>query len=252
MEYAVKLTDSPEGYIVEARFDLSAFSLGYFPVIGDYLPLFVNVADHDPRDGEDSRSLIAFIGGATDNQYSLNGGYVVFPAKDTYIFGNVPMQSGAELDIAGLHVTAYNGLHGGIPNRIFEVLCQNGLKIMHTGDNQTSQTLPLVDDLDILLLNGWVNESGTASSLIGMRNSINKLQPALTIPGHYHEFMHDAPRFPTYQTALEADDVPLPSKVQVMAWGERYFFAKGNATPILQLFPPIERDSNTKGRTDEQ
>ena len=47
------------------------------------------------------------------------------------------------------------------------------------------------------------------------------------IPGHIHELGHDyvpnkhSGRVP-YEWSFFVDDIPIPSKVQVMAWGECY------------------------------
>jgi hypothetical protein len=47
------------------------------------------------------------------------------------------------------------------------------------------------------------------------------------IPGHIHELGHEYnlnsiyTRVP-YEWAFEVDDIPLPSEVVVMAWGEKY------------------------------
>ena len=176
------------------------------------------------------------------NTVIANGGYVVIPSENSNL-GNVPMAAGDSLTILGLHIKAHYGLHSSVPLRIYEVTTYNGLKILHTGDNQTSETLPDVDSLDVLLLNAWVNESGSATAVVGMRNSINKLDPTVMIPGHIQELSHDyIPGNPTsrvpYEWAFEVDDEPLNSEVQVMAWGERYFVSgelveivKHNETP---------------------
>ncbi|MCK4819813.1 hypothetical protein KA005_28875, partial [bacterium] len=154
------------------------------------------------------------------------GGYVVVPSEDSYM-GNVPMAAGDSLTILGLHIKAHYGLHNA-PVRIHEVTCPNGLKFLHTGDNQTSETLPEVDSLDVLLLSAWVNESGSATAVVGMRNCIDRLKPTVMIPGHIQELGHGySPGNPTsrvpYEWAFEVDDEPVAAEVQVMAWGERYF-----------------------------
>lgn len=158
-----------------------------------------------------------------------NGGYVLIPSEYPYM-GNVPMAAGDSITILGLNIIAHDGLHS-TPVRIYEVTTPNGLKILHTGDNQTSETLPEVDSLDVLLLNAWVNESGATTAVVGMRNCINVLNPAIMIPGHIQELGHDyipgnpASRVP-YEWAFEVDDEPLTAEVQVMAWGERYFVSE--------------------------
>ncbi|MFQ5823555.1 MAG: FlgD immunoglobulin-like domain containing protein [bacterium] len=158
-----------------------------------------------------------------------NGGYVVVPSENSNM-GNVPMAEGDSLTISGLHIKAHYGLHS-VPIRIYEVTTPSGFKILHTGDNQTSATLPEVDSVDVLLLNAWVNDSGTGTAVVGMRNCINKLNPTVMIPGHIHELGHDyVPGNPTsrvpYEWAFEVDDEPITAEVRVMAWGERYFVAE--------------------------
>jgi hypothetical protein len=158
------------------------------------------------------------------------GGKVVAPLE-TKLIGDdmIYVSPGDELNVAGLHVKVYDGLHGDIPSRIFEVITPEGLKIMHTGDNQTSETLPDGVKVDILLLNAWVNESGSAPAITGVRNSINKLAPGLTILGHFQELSHaydpsSVTSRLSYGSILAAGDVPLPGQVSVQIWGERCDF----------------------------
>ncbi len=150
-----------------------------------------------------------------------NGGSVVVPAEDSYM-GNVPMAAGDSLVLGGLDIRAHAGLHSAAV-RIYEVATPSGLKILHTGDNQTSETLPEVSNPDVLLLNAWVNESGLTTAVIGMRNCIDKLKPRVMLPGHIQELYHDPARRARYEWAFEVDDESLDTEVQVMAWGERYF-----------------------------
>nr|NQU92652.1 MBL fold metallo-hydrolase [Bacteroidota bacterium] len=154
-----------------------------------------------------------------------NGGFVVVPTENSYM-GNVPMAAGDTLTISGLKIKAHSGLHS-TPMRIYEVTLPGGLNFLHTGDNQTSETLPEIDSLDILLLNAWVNESGSASAVIGMHNCISILEPSIIIPGHIQEMGHAyMPGNPTsraiYEWAFEVDNVPVSSEIKVMTWGERY------------------------------
>ena len=129
------------------------------------------------------------------------------------------------LYINGMKVDVHLGLHN-IENRIFEVTTTNGFKILHTGDNQTSEALPLIENIDVLLLNAWVNESGSTYGTYGMRNCINKLKPTLMIPGHIHELFHDVDSRANYKWSFYINDGSLPSAVQVMAWGECYDVVK--------------------------
>ena len=165
-----------------------------------------------------------------------NGGTVVYPSGQQ-ISGNFPMEVGDSSKLLGLDIKAYS-MHHIVPGRIFEVVCPNGLKFLHTGDNQVSDTLPAVDSLDVLLLNAWVNESGSSTAVVGMRNCLSKLYPKVMIPGHIQELAHDyIPDKPTtriaYEWAFEVDDVPLITEVQVMAWGEQYIVEEEPASPPI-------------------
>ena len=80
--------------------------------------------------------------------------------------GTVVWGSGEDtMTVEGLNIKIYEGLHSR-PTKIYEVTTPNNLKIVHTGDNQTSVTLPKIDSIDVLLLNGWVNENGWESSVV--------------------------------------------------------------------------------------
>lgn len=159
-----------------------------------------------------------------------NGGFVVVPAVESYL-GNLFVDESDSLTILGLEVKVHNGVHSA-PVRIFEVTTPNGIKILHTGDNQSSQTLPDVLGVDFMFLNAWVNEGGSTSPVEGMRNAVNKIQPQVMIPGHILEIFHDNPAG-LYSNAFAVDDVTLPSVVQIMAWGERYIVS-GNAGSLPQ------------------
>jgi hypothetical protein len=92
---------------------------------------------------------------------------------------------------------------------------------------QTSETLPRVDDLDVLLLNAWVNESGAQPPAIGICNSMYKLNPKIMLPGHIQELGHDyipgdvKTRLP-YKAVYEIMDASIAAKTHVMIWGELY------------------------------
>lgn len=146
---------------------------------------------------------------------------------DESLIKNVKLNAGlvinsleqSTIQVNGLLVKIHQGLHS-VETRIFEVITPSGYKIIHTGDNQTSETLPIVDDVDVLLVNAWVNESGTTYSTQGMKNCIYKLEPALMIPGHIQELYHDADSRAKYKWPFYMDDGSLPCHLQVMTWGE--------------------------------
>ncbi len=216
------------GFIVKTPSTVFAFDLIHGYPSWDYrIPdailkqiqvLFVSHKHADHRDNSLSQAILDF------------GGQVVTPLEDKLIgYDMIYVSPGDELNVAGLHVKVYDGLHGDIPVRIFEVTTPEGLKIMHTGDNQTSETLPEGVKVDILLLNAWVNESGSAPAITGVRNSIDKLTPSLTILGHFQELSHNYdPSSITsrlsYESILAADNVSLPGEVSVQVWGERCDF----------------------------
>jgi hypothetical protein len=124
-----------------------------------------------------------------------------------------------------LHITEHEGLHS-VTNKMYEVVTPEGYKIFHTGDNQTSATLPDIEDVDIFLLNAWVNESGLASHTTGSRNAINKIMPKVTLPGHILELGHHVrgAYVVPYNDVFRVDDIELGSDVYVLTWGERYHF----------------------------
>jgi len=159
------------------------------------------------------------------NSILNNEGYVVVPSENAWM-GNIEMSANDTLTLKVLKIKAYAGLHS-VPLRIFEVTTPNGIKFVHTGDNQTSLALPTIDNVDVLLLNAWVNESGNASAVTGMRNSLFKLNPTVMIPGHIQELGHSyRPADPTsrvpYEWAFQVDDELINSEVVIMTWGERY------------------------------
>lgn len=134
--------------------------------------------------------------------------------------------------IDGISIAAHNGVHS-VVNRIFEIITVDGYKIVHTGDNETSEALPFIADVDVLLLYAKTNESFTTYSSVGMRNSINKLTPTITIPGHIHEFGHkadvralDSGVRALYKWSFFITNEWIPTTMTIMAWGEYFDFMK--------------------------
>lgn len=209
------------GFVVKTPEVVFAFDLVSFPaVVSDWYPVL-------PNDIVEQIDAL-FVTHEHPDHYAWNvvnrlawEDYVVVPSE-MLRFGNIiPMGAGETATIAGLSVVAHDGLHS-TPVRIYEVTTPGGLRFVHTGDNQTSETLPQLEDIDVLMLNAWVNESGLASAQEGMRNCIVKTQPRLTLPGHSWEFGHyPADRRP-YAEPLEVMDMDLPGDMFVLAWGERY------------------------------
>ena len=224
------------GFVIKTQQVVFAFDLvegysGWSTSLPEELIREINVLFISHRHGDHRSRSIA-------DTVMAYGGFVVVPSNHASM-GNIPMAVGDTLTILGLNVKAHFGLHSE-PSRIYEVSTPAGIKIIHTGDNQTSETLPDIDSIDVLLLNAWVNESGNSSAVVGMRNSINKLAPTVMIPGHIQELSHDynpgssSSRVP-YEWAFEVDNIPLPSLVQVMAWGEQYLYLEQPVEVVINL-----------------
>lgn len=130
-----------------------------------------------------------------------------------------------QIHIDGLQVKTHYGIHSAA-NRIYEVTTENGYKIVHTGDNESAEALPFIDNVDVLLLFARTYESGSTYSSVGMRNCVYKLEPAIMIPGHIHEFSHEYVNPIRYKWSFYVDDQWIPSTVHVMAWGEVLDFVK--------------------------
>jgi L-ascorbate metabolism protein UlaG (beta-lactamase superfamily) len=177
-----------------------------------------------------------------------NGGFVVVPAENSDI-GNVSMAINDSLTLQGLRIKAFYGLHN-VPMRIYEVTTPSGLKFLHTGDNQTSETLPDVLNLDVLLLNAWVNESGLEPASVGMTNCVNKLEPKIMIPGHIQELGHDYipgdPKYMgsrvSYQAIYQIQDSSVASKTHTMIWGESYILGEDESLRIDEKTQVLPQD----------
>jgi L-ascorbate metabolism protein UlaG (beta-lactamase superfamily) len=154
---------------------------------------------------------------------------VVTPEDMT--LGSIEMSDGENRIIAGLDVTAHYGLHSVTVSQ-FEVITPEGLKFLHTGDNQTSITIPVISGVDVLLLNAWVNESGSTSSIVGTRNAIEKVKPQVTLPGHILELGHLGANPVPYRNVYAVDDGNLTSEFFIPAWGERYHYSNGTNDTI--------------------
>ena len=168
--------------------------------------LFISHGHSDHEDG----SVISVV--------KNNGGHVIWgSAGDNY-------------SILGLNVKVYFGCHS-VVNRIYEVTTRSGLKIVHTGDNNSIGCMPVnIDSVDVLLLNAWIHQymNSPSDPGIGMRTFIYEFKPNVMIPGHFHELGHDyVPDYgksaKPYAWGLAVDDGTIDAYVQVMTWGEKYF-----------------------------
>ncbi|MBN1352222.1 T9SS type A sorting domain-containing protein [candidate division KSB1 bacterium] len=159
----------------------------------------------------------------------------------------IRLYSGDSTVVCNLKVKAHFGLHS-VPVRQFEIITPEGLKFLHTGDNQTSETLPTVTGVDVLMLNAWINESGTVSHVEGTRIAINKIKPKVTLPGHIFELGHLPGSAVYYRDVIASDDGSLASEYYVLGWGERYHFDDSSNDAIAphivtNLQAAIENDS---------
>ena len=166
------------------------------------------------------------------------GGEVIIPEEMNFT-GAIGLAPGDSVIINDVVFKAYYALHGDWPCRIYEVYSPLGIKIMHTGDNQTSVTLPDVDGIDILLLNSWVNEGdGNFSNVIGMYNCLQKLTPEVMIPGHCNELSHVPSQRWAYDSVYALMELNIPSDVVVMAWGEKFIYEPNSFYPVHKTSTP--------------
>ena len=230
------------GYIIMTQDLTFAFDLvpGYwdFNLFPSEITAQINVLFISHSHGDHYNYRIA-------NQVKEQGGVVIVPSAIASL-GTMSMEFGDTVSMSGLKIKMHEGLHS-VPNAIFEVTTANGIKFLHTGDNQTSAMLPEIDDVDVLLLNAWVNESGTTSAVAGMQNSMHKIHPALMIPGHLQELGHaynpeDMTTRVPYEWVFEVNDIPVNSEILVMAWGEKYDLPASMATNIGEI---VEHNHNS-------
>ena len=98
----------------------------------------------------------------------------------------LPMVGGQSILVRGVKITAHAVMHN-TPTLAYEVTTADGYRIVHTGDAQTSTSLPVLEGIDLLLLNGWINGSGLVSNLTDMKSSLDKMRPDAMVPGHFEE-----------------------------------------------------------------
>ena len=189
------------------------FSSGEIAELADFIDvLFIS---HEHKD-HNSPALVS--------RMNTLGKAVIGPAEATDIGITEFMQAGDQKIISQLLVKAHYGMHN-VPVRQYEITTPEGIKILHTGDNQTSETIPEITDVNVLLLNAWVNESGATSHINGARNAIAKIKPDVCLPGHILELGHLGGGYIVpYYDVFEVPKSGLPSEYYVLAWGERYHF----------------------------
>ena len=165
-----------------------------------------------------------------------SGGDVVYPAASPALdsYGNVPLADEGTTTLSGFDIHGYHGFHN-VASMVYEVTTFEGIRVMHTGDNDHSGWIPLAggDPVDVMLINGWVNEHGNESATTGMTNAVTRAEPWMMIPGHYARFAGNTPAERSMWSFPAAMDVPpgLPpsneSDVQPLLWGERIDYVQG-------------------------
>lgn len=175
----------------------------------------VLMVSHEHVDHYDATNRIPFT-------ITSRGGAVLFPiAGQTRGSPTILMTDKQVAQIKDLRITAHAGLHN-TAVMIYEVVTGDGYRIVHTGDNQTTATLPALQGVDVLLLNGWLNEGGATTHLVGMKRALDKLRPAVMIPGHFMELSRPRTGWYRFTDGLTVASNPQErSKVVVMTWGER-------------------------------
>lgn len=159
------------------------------------------------------------------------GGAVLYPQGSVVRASTtLPMAGRQSTVVRGVKVTAHEVLHN-TATLAYEVTTPEGYRIVHTGDAQTSTSLPVLEGVDLLLLNGWINDSGLATNLTDMKSSLDKLRPDAMVPGHFEELSHlatglNADRY-RFLDALPLQNSTLGrSKTVVLTWGERLDYDK--------------------------
>jgi L-ascorbate metabolism protein UlaG (beta-lactamase superfamily) len=162
------------------------------------------------------------LSGRIPANIKARGGAVLYPAGGLARAQTTQILLDKQVtQVRDLTITAHAGLHNAAV-MVYEVVTGAGYRLVHTGDNQTSVSLPALQGVDVLLLNGWVNESGATSNIVGMRRSIEKLRPAVMIPGHFMEISRPKTGWYRYTEGLLLQNEALErTKTVVMTWGER-------------------------------
>jgi L-ascorbate metabolism protein UlaG (beta-lactamase superfamily) len=226
-----------QGYVVKTPSHLIGFDIieGDLPWVKDKLDsLFqkLNVIFISHEHGDHWEVLLML-------RYSGFGGTIVIPREIVASFpGIIQMGPGDEMEIEGLQVKAHDGLHS-VPVRMYEVTTPEGLTILHTGDNQTSRRIPEGLDVDLLLINGWINDSGRTPFGGDMPAAIWKVDPDVTIPGHYQEIGHAVSSRVPFGVGLEVDESTIPGDLSIQVYGERYDYnvERGPILPTLTPYP---------------
>ena len=167
------------------------------------------------------------------NSVIAYGGIAILPTEMTHT-GSIKMSPGDSIIIKGVKFKAHDGLHS-VPLRVYEIITPMGLKVFHTGDNQSQFSLPYIKGVDVLLLDCWVHEdSNHPSNVIGMYDCINLIKPKLMIPGHFNEIKHDPSQRYQYDSVFKLMQMEIPCEVKLLAWGEKTVFKPNSLLPIYK------------------
>lgn len=172
-----------------------------------------------------------------------HGGAVVYPKLAAPKKSVSLLVDGYEtIQIKDLTVNTHAGDHN-VPVLIYEVITADGYKIVHTGDNNDYRDLPELDNIHVLLLNGWVSEADKvgASNLDGMKNALLWMKPDVMIPGHFEELGHHrfdrTGRYHYTEGLILQNDMTQKSKTIVLTWGERLDYTDPVCTsPLVRIY----------------
>jgi len=172
-----------------------------------------------------------------------HGGAVVYPklaAPKTNV--TLLVNEYETIQVNDLTVNTYPGVHL-VPVLMYEVITADGYKIVHTGDNNDYRDLPELDNIHLLLLNGWVSEADKygASNLDGMKHSVAWMKPHVMIPGKFqvlsqHRFDRTGRYHYTEGLTLQ-DDITQKSKTIVLTWGESLDYTEPVCVaPLVRIY----------------
>jgi len=153
---------------------------------------------------------------------------------------SISINVGDSINEVLLPITKHDGSHSTSVN-MFEVVTPEEIKILHTGDNDNSAVMPVIEDLDILLINVWMG---------GFSNALHNLASGVSLPGHFLELGHLELIFPPipYRDGLIQPNLEEGCDYSVLAWGERYHYPEATndiIRPLTVTDPAISVNSDS-------
>ena len=151
---------------------------------------------------------------------------VVGPSAMSSSILSIRMKPGDTATISGLNVRSYYGLHT-VPVSMFEVRTPEGISFLHTGDNAVYETLPLNADIDVLMINAWINWNGVILEPNVLKYALYRVNPRVALPAHINDLGHvnNGQTVPHWEPAYALyDDAYRSYDYAVLSWGERYHF----------------------------